>query len=244
MNEWSDIAVVTPPGDIDIASVPRLRDRVDGLVAHGVRRIVINCQAVSFIDSTGLAFLLSRARRLMRVEGLLTLVNASTAIMRFLEIARLVDILHASSADRAQVPVLDPSESPRWSKSVSVLEGVENLAHYRHRVAALLEKLPLTREARYDMALATSEALGNAYDHATGCRCVLTVLAYGDRVVIEVTDEGVGYAIAVDEDPRVSEERGRGIKLMRMLVDSVDVSRRPGGKGTQVQLVKLYDDRG
>ena len=66
MNEWNDIAVLTPPGDIDIATVPALRRRLDALIGRGVRRVVINCQAVSFIDSTGLAFLLTRARELMR----------------------------------------------------------------------------------------------------------------------------------------------------------------------------------
>ena len=76
MNEWNDIAVLTPPGDIDIATVPALRRRLDALIGRGVRRVVINCQAVSFIDSTGLAFLLTRARELMRREGLLSLVNA------------------------------------------------------------------------------------------------------------------------------------------------------------------------
>ena len=85
MNEWNDIAVLTPPGDIDIATVPALRRRLDALIGRGVRRVVINCQAVSFIDSTGLAFLLTRARELMRREGLLSLVNASGEVVRFLE---------------------------------------------------------------------------------------------------------------------------------------------------------------
>lgn len=55
MNEWNDIAVLTPPGDIYIATVPRC---VGGgcFGGRGLRRVVINCQAVSFIDSTGLAF--------------------------------------------------------------------------------------------------------------------------------------------------------------------------------------------
>lgn len=83
MNEWNDIAVLTPPGDIDIATVPALRRRLDALIGRGVRRVVINCQAVSFIDSTGLAFLLTRARELMRREGLLSLVNASGEVVRF-----------------------------------------------------------------------------------------------------------------------------------------------------------------
>ena len=231
MNEWNDIAVLTPPGDIDIATVPALRRRLDALIGRGVRRVVINCQAVSFIDSTGLAFLLTRARELMRREGLLSLVNASGEVVRFLEIARLVDILHVEG------PV---GELPRWSKSVEVRQGIENLPYYRHRIAELLESLPLRRDERYDVALASGEALGNAYDHAGGIGCVLTVQAYGDRVVVEVLDRGAGYSIDETSEPVASEERGRGIKLMRMLVDNVEVARRTDGAGTRVQMVKLF----
>ena len=106
MNEWNDIAVLTPPGDIDIASVPALRRRLDNLIDRGVRRVVINCQTVGFIDSTGLAFLLTRARELMRHEGLLSLVNASDEVVRFLEIARLVDILHVAGPARESIPAI------------------------------------------------------------------------------------------------------------------------------------------
>ncbi len=206
MNEWNDIAVLTPPGDIDIASVPALRRRLDNLIDRGVRRVVINCQTVGFIDSTGLAFLLTRARELMRHEGLLSLVNASDEVVRFLEIARLVDILHVAGPARESIPAIPVGELPRWSKS----------------------------------ALASGEALGNAYDHAGGIGCVLTVQAYGDRVVVEVLDRGAGYSIDETSEPVASEERGRGIKLMRMLVDNVEVARRTDGAGTRVQMVKLF----
>lgn len=239
MNEWNDIAVLTPPGDIDIATVPALRRRLDALIGRGVRRVVINCQAVSFIDSTGLAFLLTRARELMRREGLLSLVNASGEVVRFLEIARLVDILHVAGRHGSLFPP-PVGELPRWSKSVEVRQGIENLPYYRHRIAELLESLPLRRDERYDVALASGEALGNAYDHAGGIGCVLTVQAYSDRVVVEVLDRGAGYSIDETSVPVASEERGRGIKLMRMLVDNVEVARRTDGVGTRVQMVKLF----
>lgn len=239
MREWNDIAVIAPSRDIDIASVPLLREEVDSLIADGTRRILVNCRDVGFIDSTGLAFLLTRARRLMQRDGLLSLVNASPAVVRFLQIARLLDILHVTPADRPPVPLLTPGESPVWSKSISIREGVENLGGYRHRLLELLDTLPMDRDAAYDTALATGEALGNAYDHASGAGCVMNVRAYHDRVVIEVCDCGEGYEIAADEEPSESEERGRGIRLMRLLVDSVEVRRRTDVQGTVVRLVKL-----
>lgn len=176
----------------------------------------------------------------MRREGLLSLVNASDEVVRFLEIARLVDILHVAGPARESIPAIPVGELPRWSKSVEVQRGIENLPYYRHRVAELLESLPLRRDERYDVALALGEALGNAYDHAGGVGCILTVQAYGDRVVLEVLDRGAGYSIDGASEPVTSEERGRGIKLMRMLVDNVEVARRTDGAGTRVRMVKLF----
>ena len=49
MNEWNDIAVIAPTTDIDLASVPRLREQVDALIDSGVRRVLVNCQNVTFI---------------------------------------------------------------------------------------------------------------------------------------------------------------------------------------------------
>lgn len=240
MREWMDIAVLAPVNDIDIATVPGLRSEVDSLIAAGTRRILLNCENVTFIDSTGLAFLLSRARRLMQEGGMLSLVNVSAEVSRFLQIARLISVLHVTARDRPPVPVLSPGTLPVWSRSISVAEGIEHLGLYRHRVVELLETLPLGRDAVYDTALAAGEALGNAYDHAGAAGCMLNVRAYEDRVVIEVCDCGGGFEIAPDEDVAESEERGRGIKLMRMLVDSAEVKRRTDVQGTMVRLIKLF----
>ena len=199
MREWMDIAVLAPVNDIDIATVPGLRSEVDSLIAAGTRRILLNCENVTFIDSTGLAFLLSRARRLMQEGGMLSLVNVSAEVSRFLQIARLISVLHVTARDRPPVPVLSPGTLPVWSRSISVAEGIEHLGLYRHRVVELLETLPLGRDAVYDTALAAGEALGNAYDHAGAAGCMLNVRAYEDRVVIEVCDCGGGFEIAPAE---------------------------------------------
>ena len=240
MSAWNDIAVIAPQGDIDINAVPYLRDEVDELVASGMRRIIINCQDVDFIDSTGLAFLLASARRLHAGDGLLSLTEVSAPVTRFLQIGCLLDVLHVSSAERQPVPVLAPDEPPLWTRSLAVRAGVENLGQYRHRVLELLDGAPLSRDDRFDVALATGEALSNAYDHAGGgVGATCTVQMFSDRLVVEVRDRGRGYEIGPDEEPAVSAERGRGIRLMRMLVDHVEVRRRTDGPGTLVRLIKL-----
>lgn len=240
MNEWNDIAVISPAHDIDISTVGELRDQIDNLVASGVYRVMVNCQHVTFIDSSGLACLISRARHLSQNGGLLSLVNTSADVMRTLQIARLLEALHVTAATRPPVPVLKPGAMPLWSKSFSVRQGIEHLGYYRHRIADMVSTLPMSDSDRFDMALAAGEALSNAYDHANGAvGCMMMVIAYPDRVVVEVRDSGCGYEIAPDEEPDESEERGRGIRLMRMLVDSVEVRRRTDAQGTLVRLIKL-----
>ena len=55
MNGWNDITVLAPAGDIDISTAPGLRSRIDTLIALGSPRVIINCENVSFVDSTGIA---------------------------------------------------------------------------------------------------------------------------------------------------------------------------------------------
>jgi anti-sigma B factor antagonist len=55
-------ATVTVAGEIDIATVAGLRERLFELTASG-RPVVVELDQVSFIDSTGLAALVGAARR-------------------------------------------------------------------------------------------------------------------------------------------------------------------------------------
>ena len=55
-------AIVAVAGEVDIATVTRLRERLFELAASG-RTLVVDLDQVSFIDSSGLAALAGAARR-------------------------------------------------------------------------------------------------------------------------------------------------------------------------------------
>lgn len=92
-----------------------------------------------------------------------------------------------------------------------------------------------------EVALAISEACTNVLEHAAddGASYEVVVGIAGDRCVIEVIDTGGGF------DPtssglvtaEVSAEQGRGIHLMRQMVDRVHFDSRPE-RGTVVHLEK------
>ena len=74
---------------------------------------------------------------------------------------------------------------------------------------------------------------------------LVTVAAYADRVVVDVADCGQGFSLAPDEElpeAAADAERGRGIKLMRMLTDSASISPKSTGEGSVTHLVKLFSN--
>lgn len=242
MTGWDNIAVIVPDGDIDLTTIGRLRQQLDTLLVDHVSRVVINCANVTYIDSSALAMLVSYEKKLQRAGGLLSLANTSNHIVRILNIAQLLEPLHVTAADKPPVPVLDDSKPPRWSKTFALQPDISMLGQYRSRIRNLLEIARMKPTDCFDMALAFGEALSNAYDHTCGQGIVVHVDCYIDRVIIDILDCGCGVTFEEDESPLTTEERGRGIKLMRLLADKVTVCKRTDGVcGTKVQLTKLID---
>ncbi len=241
METHSNIALVHVDGDLDVTSVPRVKRRLEGLIDGGCRRIVLNMAQTDYVDSAGMGLLLGEVRRMRRVGGLLSITEASDMVLRALRMARLVDFIPVSGARSGRkIQDLDPSAVARWSCCVRV--DPQDLAGTRIRVGQLLGRTGLVSDDLFDLTLAVGEAMGNAVDHTSGECVLVTISAYEDRVLVDVTDCGDGFQIADDEDtPQVdgSAERGRGIKLMRLLADSVSICRKPTGTGTLVRIVKL-----
>jgi serine/threonine-protein kinase RsbW len=128
-------------------------------------------------------------------------------------------------------PHLDLSLNlPRESGSVPVV---------RRLAAQALRAFGVTDDDIHDVELAISEACGNVIDHAadTDTYEVKVELA-ADRCAITVVDQGGGFdATAVPERAEQSAETGRGLALMRALVDNVAFQSEPQA-GAVVHMVK------
>ena len=127
----------------------------------------------------------------------------------------------------------------------------EAVAPMVDRVLAVAEAAALSDEQRDNLAVAVAEALSNAAVHGNRLhpqRRVRVMVAVTPRecVVVEVADLGSGFDSSQVGDPthpaRVLMPGGRGIFLMRQLVDRVEfneagnrvrltVDRRPAGSG-------------
>ena len=158
-------------------------------------------------------------------------------------------ILEASPADLAQTldavvdgvvdePVDDDValllvalEGPPSVMSLEIPADPGLLRELRRRVRLWLERRGLDRSAREDAVLALSEACNNAIEHGYrhGSGTIRLQLEHaGDALKIEVADEGEW------REPGPDTDRGRGISIMRGLMDVAEIVHSP--QGTEVLL--------
>jgi len=109
----------------------------------------------------------------------------------------------------------------------------------RHIVRDALRELGVAEDCISDVAIAQSEACTNVVEHSgPGDAYEVKVEIADGRCVISVVDAGRGFDSSRSRgvsDPR--SERGRGIQLMRALVDEVHFVSDPES-GTAVRLEK------
>lgn len=239
----SDCMLVPVHGGIDAASAPALRRHIEHLVKSGCRRVILDLDRADFIDSAGMAAILASARLMRHRGGVLSMVNASDPVMRMLTLGCLVPFIPCTAKrdPRDPVPPLPPGSSPQRRLTIRVTK--DNLEAARSRLRELFADLPLSEEESFDMTLAAGEAMGNCVLHTPKGAGSLTAEVFPDRLVIEAVDNGPGFEIGDDEEPVVTLEHGRGIKLMRLLTDGVEIGNKPYGHGTVVRMVKLFGRR-
>jgi serine/threonine-protein kinase RsbW len=103
----------------------------------------------------------------------------------------------------------------------------------RRLLRSTLTAFDVTRDCVDELELALAEACANVCHHAgLADRFEVVVrVAYG-RCVIEVIDQGVGFDPDLVRGAGVDAERGRGLALMRAVLDQLDFA--PGTQGGTV----------
>jgi serine/threonine-protein kinase RsbW len=121
---------------------------------------------------------------------------------------------------------------------LSVPADAEAIASVVDALSETLEHLEVPEQKRFEIALAVQEALANAVVHGCGndpskqVRCRLQSNPEG-RILISVTDPGPGFNPERLPDPKqdgnVYADHGRGVYLIRQLMDEVQIA-RPGNE--------------
>ena len=120
------VCVVTPAGEIDLATAPRLKSRLVGLLGEGYTRFVVDLAAVRYLDSTGLGVLIAFARRLTK-DGLVALAQPPAAVSALLEITGLdatFDVFATVDGALAHVRGGSGPVAPPLSSDAAILVGL------------------------------------------------------------------------------------------------------------------------
>ena len=159
--------------------------------------------------------------------------------------------LHEIGCDVAQgylfAPPLTPEELERWLRTrpadawarrpteMQIAPDFSALRRAREFVASVGADFGFEGEALEDIKLAADEALTNAIEHggADGDRIDLRLVQEGGELALYISNSGTFRLGDSDTD------RGRGIALMTVLMDEVDV--KHGTDETLVRLAKRVD---
>lgn len=90
------IMVVRPASRVDAFNAPVLRERLERLLAEDVRHFVLDLSAVPFLDSAGMAVLVSVLKRARQVGGDVKLIwpreEAARRILRLTKFDRVFEM--------------------------------------------------------------------------------------------------------------------------------------------------------
>ncbi|MFD0773402.1 ATP-binding protein [Streptomonospora algeriensis] len=124
--------------------------------------------------------------------------------------------------------------------SIALPRQAYTVAVVRDFLGEALRSTGVCAECRFPVLLAASEACANAVDHgapSSGYR--VTVRVHADTCVLEVAHKGPGFDPAHVPLPDIEAESGRGILLMRQVMEDVSVSSDPDGTA-RLHLAKRF----
>ncbi|HTL23758.1 MAG TPA: STAS domain-containing protein [Mycobacteriales bacterium] len=99
--EEGDRTVVAVGGEIDVYTAPKLREQLVDLVNDGRYHLVVDMEAVEFLDSTGLGVLVGGLKRVRAHDGSLRLVCTQERILKIFRITGLTKVfpIHESVSE-------------------------------------------------------------------------------------------------------------------------------------------------
>ncbi len=97
--EVDHTAIITVTGELDMSNSSWLFECVHDSIDAGFRRITVDIEQLSYMDSSGLAVLLGAHKRMMTAGRTLTIYAPMPNVVRLLEVTGLASKLNIQSAE-------------------------------------------------------------------------------------------------------------------------------------------------
>lgn len=89
INKVDDIWKISIIGEMDINSYLIVKERLDEILKDKMADIELNCENLSYIDSTGIGVLIGILKKMKKNEKQISIINAKSNIKRLFNITGL-----------------------------------------------------------------------------------------------------------------------------------------------------------
>ncbi len=142
---------------------------------------------------------------------------------------------------------MSPTSSPK-SYRLKIPSIPEKIAEVDEYLESTLKAAGIEKDTVADIAIAVTEVVNNAIDHGNAAdpeKSVTLEMTISEKeIAISIADEGGGFNPEAVDDPLAKEnllkEVGRGIFIVRHLMDTVSIDSVPG-QGTTVRITKALN---
>jgi len=84
-----NVIILTPIGEVDIYTSPVLKEKINSLIEHNSRRILIDLSHLEYIDSTGIGVIRSSLNQIHSCNGDIRLLSPTVLVKRMLELTNV-----------------------------------------------------------------------------------------------------------------------------------------------------------
>ena len=84
--------IVAVGGEIDVYTAPKLRDQISDLVNAGKSSLIVDLEAVDFLDSTGLGVLVGGLKKVRAQDGSMSLICSQDRLLKIFRITGLAKV--------------------------------------------------------------------------------------------------------------------------------------------------------
>ncbi len=102
----NQVNIVSLKGRLDAGTSSLLEDALNGLIAAGETKILVDCRELDYISSAGLRVLLASAKQSKKQNGAITLCSLSPNVKQVFEISGFTSIFPISATREEAVRAL------------------------------------------------------------------------------------------------------------------------------------------
>lgn len=213
---------ITGSGSITRGTMQDFEERLNRVKTSG-DPAVIDLRCATFVDTSVLSILAETANALVqRGQRLGVVVRDGSYLLRALRLVRFDEIMDIQT-------VQNPCDEEQWAlleeQRIELYHNGTDMDCCRRAAYSVARTLGFSANESWDITAAFIEACANALEHGNAGidkPVEVTVRALSDRFEAIIKDHGSGFACP-DESPipPPTSRRGRGLPLMRLIMDEV-----------------------